>query len=87
MKITSAIGISPLGAYHALMYGRSMYFDVTRAKSELNWQPKFSNEEMFIDSYDWYLRNRNAVLAQKNDASHHRSAVKEGVLALVRRLL
>lgn len=87
MKITSAIGISPLGAYHALMYGRSMYFDVSRAKSELNWQPKFSNEEMFIDSYDWYLRNRDAVLAQKHGASHHRSAVKEGVLGLVKRFL
>jgi len=87
MKVTSALGVSPLGAYHALMYGRSMYFDITRARAELNWQPKFSNEEMFIDSYEWYLRNRDAVLAEGHGASHHRSAVKEGVLALVKRFL
>lgn len=86
MKVTSALGLSPLGAYHALMYGRSMYFDITKAKSELNWQPKFSNTEMFIDSYEWYLKNRESVLAQ-HGGSHHRSAVKQGVLGMVRHFL
>ena len=86
MKLTSAIGLSPLGAYHALMYGRSMYFDISKAKTELNWQPKFSNIEMFIESYDWYLKNREEVLAATS-GSHHRRAVKQGVLGLVKRLL
>lgn len=79
MKITSALGISPLGAYHALMYGKSMYFDTKKAESDLSWYPKHSNEEMFIDSYNWYLANRDAVL-QQTGGSHHRSAVKQGIL-------
>ncbi len=83
MKLTSKLGLSPLGAYHALMYGRSMYFDVSQAKHDLGWQPQFSNDEMFIDSYDWYLKNRTEVLAQTG-ASHHRSAVKQGALKLVK---
>lgn len=82
MKATSALGLSPLGAYHALMYGRSMYFDITRATSELGWKPKWSNDDMFIQSYEWYCRNRDQVLAA-HGASHHRSAVKQGVLALL----
>jgi nucleoside-diphosphate-sugar epimerase len=82
MKATSALGLSPLGAYHALMYGRSMYFDITRATSELGWKPKWSNDEMFVQSYEWYCRNRDQVLAA-HGASHHRSAVKQGVLALL----
>ena len=86
MKLTSAIGASPLGAYHALMYGRSMYFDISKATHELNWKPKFSNEEMFIDSYEWYLKNRELVISQSG-ASHHRSAVKQGVLSLVKKML
>lgn len=86
MKLTSAIGVSPLGAYHALMYGRSMYFDISKAADELNWKPKFSNEEMFIDSYEWYLKNREYIISQ-NGASHHRSAVKQGVLSLVKKIL
>ncbi|MEM1170761.1 MAG: NAD-dependent epimerase/dehydratase family protein [Cyanobacteria bacterium P01_H01_bin.35] len=83
MKITSALGISPLGAYHSLMYGRSMYFDISKSQSELGWQPQYSNEEMFIQSYDWYLKNRESVFTS-NRASHHRSAVKQGVLRLVK---
>ncbi|MDB6055275.1 MAG: UDP-glucose 4-epimerase, partial [Verrucomicrobiales bacterium] len=83
MKITNTLGLSPLGAYHALMYGRSMYFDITRAKQELGWQPRYSNNEMFVESYDWYCKNREAVLSSKG-ASHHRSGVKQGVLKLVK---
>jgi nucleoside-diphosphate-sugar epimerase len=82
MKVTSRVGVSPLGAYHALMYGKSMYFDISRTKRELGWAPKFSNEEMFADSYDWYVRHRDEVM-HRTDASHHRSPVKQGVLRAV----
>lgn len=86
MKMTSVLGLSPLGAYHALMYGRSMYFDINRARTELGWEPRFSNEEMFKSSYDWYVQNRERVLAERG-LSHHRSAVKQGVLNLVKWVL
>jgi nucleoside-diphosphate-sugar epimerase len=86
MKVSSAVGLSPLGAYHALMYGRSMYFDISRASTELGWKPRWSNDEMFIQSYEWYCRNREKVLAARG-ASHHRSAVKQGVLALLKWVL
>jgi len=86
MKLTSFLGLSPLGPYHALMYGRSMYFDSIRAKKELDWQPRYSNIEMFIESYQWYLSHRHQVLSARG-ASHHRSAVQEGVLRLVRKFL
>ncbi len=82
MKLTSLLGLSPLGAYHALMYGRSMYFDVQRTKRELDWAPRFGNVEMFCESYDWYLAHRGQVLARRG-ASPHRSPVKQGVLRLV----
>jgi nucleoside-diphosphate-sugar epimerase len=86
MKITSALGLSPLGAYHALMYGRAMYFGLDRATRELGWKPRWSNDEMLIESYEWYLAHRDEVL-RSSGASHHRSAVKQGVLRLVQALL
>ena len=43
MKLTSALGLSPLVPYHAMMYGRSLYFDTTRVKTELGWNSKWSN--------------------------------------------
>ena len=86
MKLTSVLGLSPLGAYHALRYGRSMYFDIAKAKSQLGWKPKYSNLQMFIESYGWYLANREQVL-RSHSGSHHRSAVKQGALKLVKWML
>jgi nucleoside-diphosphate-sugar epimerase len=86
MKATSRLGLSPLGAYHSLMYGREMYFDVSKAKNLLGYSARFSNEEMFRDSYDWYLAHREEVLARKS-ASPHSSAVNQGILRLVSRVL
>jgi nucleoside-diphosphate-sugar epimerase len=86
MHLTSALGLSPLGPYHALMYGRSLFFDISKARAELGWQPRFSNNDMFEQSYDWYLKNRLNIL-QSSGSSRHRSAVKEGILSLVKHIL
>jgi nucleoside-diphosphate-sugar epimerase len=86
MNCTSALGLSPLGAYHAMMYGRSLYFDISKAQQELRWEPRYSTDQMFAQSYDWYLQNRETIL-RSSGASHHRSAVKQGLLALVKHVL
>lgn len=82
MELTSRAGLSPLGPYHSLMYGRAMYFDISKAKKELGYAPKWGNVEMFCQSYDWYLKHREEVFGRR-DASHHRSPVKQGVLRAV----
>ncbi|MFC1481844.1 NAD-dependent epimerase/dehydratase family protein [Candidatus Neomarinimicrobiota bacterium] len=86
MKITSMVGLSPLSGYHSLMYGRSLYFDISKIQEELGWQPKYSNDEMFMESYAWYLKHRDHILGATG-ASHHRSSVNEGILSLVRKFL
>ena len=86
MRVTSALGLSPLGPYHALMYGRSLYFDLTKPREELGWSARRGTVEMFCESYDWYVENREAVLESRG-ASHHRSALNEGILSLVKRIL
>jgi nucleoside-diphosphate-sugar epimerase len=82
MQATSRIGLSPLGAYHALMYGRAMYFDISRTKRELDWSPRHGNIDMFCESYDWYVAHRDEVMARRG-ASHHRSPVRQGILRAV----
>lgn len=84
MKVTSTLGLSPLGPYHALMYGRSLYFDVTRAQAELGWYAQWSNAEMICQSYDWYIRHKAELMRQRG-GSPHRSPVRQGVLGLIKR--
>ena len=61
MKIFSTLRLSPLGPYHAMMYGKSMYFDTQKAQRELNW-PKYSNNMMVLESYKNYIWSRNEIL-------------------------
>lgn len=81
-----SLGLSPLGPYHALMYGRPLWFDISRARRELHFQPRFSNIQMLCQSYDWYLANRDTIL-QRTGASPHSMAVKQRALRLVPHML
>jgi nucleoside-diphosphate-sugar epimerase len=85
MGLTSRIGLSPLGPYHALMYGRELYFGISDAVRELGYAPRYSNEEAICQSYDWYMANRGRI--GSGGASAHKSAVRKGVLALAPALL
>lgn len=87
MTISSITNLSPLGAYHAKMYGSSMFFDLKKAKNDLGWVSNFSNQEMIKESFDWYVSNRNDVLSNSKKRSHHKSLVKQGILSLIGKLL
>lgn len=82
MKLSGRLGLTPLADYHALMYGRELYFDVSDAERELGWSPRFSNDEMIADSYEYYLAHREEIRVRRN-ASHHRSPARLGALDLL----
>lgn len=85
MTFMNKLGVSPLGPYHALMYGREMYFDIADAQRELGYQPEFSDAEAICESYDWYIANRQQT--SRAGLSHHKSAVRKGVVALAPHML
>ncbi len=90
MRAVAGIGAAPFAPYHWLLYGESLWFDTTRARSELGWEPAHSNADMVIESYEWFLahRDRLGVPAEAGGpaGSHHQSPVRLGVLRLLRRL-
>lgn len=83
MGVTSALGLSPLGPYHSLMYGREMYFDIAKAKTELGYTPQYSDIEAICESYDTYMANKHQIASGGERKSHHLSPVKQGILTLV----
>ena len=84
MNLSSSLGLSPLGPYHALMYGRSLYFETNQTFKILGFKPHYDNKSMIIESYDWYVKNRNTILnlGSKN-ASLHQSPLKQRILKLI----
>jgi len=87
IEFFSKLGLVPLGAYHALMYGESFYFDTQYSRAKLNWNPRFSNQEMFQAAFDWYVDNRSRIRNAGASYSHHRSPVKRGLLDILNKFL
>ena len=82
MNIASKIKLSPLGPYHSLMYGRSLYFNIDKARRELGFSPKFTTKQMFRESYDWFINNHKKI--EVNNKSLHNKPVKEHLLKVLR---
>tara|TARA_B100000780_G_scaffold278842_1_gene253968 strand:- start:1406 stop:2431 length:1026 start_codon:yes stop_codon:yes gene_type:complete len=74
----SKINLIPLQEYHFKVYGKSVFFDISKAKKILNWQPKFSNEQSIIASYENYLLIKDDL--KKDNYSPHNSILKKGLL-------
>ncbi len=78
MHGAAALRLAPFAPYHWTMYAKSLWFDIDHARDLLGWQPTYSNVEMLIDSYEWFLGNRASTDA--GGRSHHRTTAKQGAL-------
>lgn len=84
MKTFSGAKLLPFAPYHWLLYGESLWFDTTKARTQLDWAPTIGNAEMLIESYEWFQAHRTNLDA--GGVSHHQSPVPLGVLKLLKRL-
>ncbi len=84
MHLSATLGITPFAPYHWLMYSKSMWFDLDHLREQLDWTPTWSTDEMFAQSYDWFVEHR--AQADDSGASHHRRTAKQGALQVVKRM-
>ena len=82
LKFLDFLNLSPLVPWHYLSYHKDFYFDV-EPLLKLGWKPKYSNDAMFKESYDWYINNYNNSLNSES-GSPHRNKVKEKLLWLIK---
>ena len=83
LRVLDWLRLSPLAPWHYLTYHKAFYFDV-QPLLQLGWKPRYSNDEMFRESYDWFLANKNR-LAVEAAASPHRSVVRQRLIGLLKR--
>jgi nucleoside-diphosphate-sugar epimerase len=53
--------LSPLAEWHYKTAHRDSFVDASKAERLLGWQPRLSNRDALIQTYDWYLANRGKV--------------------------
>ena len=81
MRLSARLGLTPFAPYHWLMYSKSMWFDIEHAREQLGWEPRWSTDAMFAQSYDWFLSHRRDTAT---GASHHRRTAEQGLLRAVK---
>jgi nucleoside-diphosphate-sugar epimerase len=84
LRLLDKFNLSPLADWHYLTYHKDFYFDISKIKNRLGWQPTYSNNEMLIESYKWYRDHRQQ--AQSQLGTTHRKAVRQRMLGIVRSL-
>jgi nucleoside-diphosphate-sugar epimerase len=84
MHALATLGLAPFAPYHWLLYSESLFFDVTKARSELGWEAQHSNASMVIESYEWFRAHRK--VADDGARSHHQSPVRLGLLRALKSL-
>jgi nucleoside-diphosphate-sugar epimerase len=84
LQALDLLRLSPLAPWHYLTYHKPFCFDV-RHVLELGWKPRYSNDEMFRESYDNFLAG-GCDQGSKSAFSPHRKRVKESVLWLLKKV-
>ena len=82
LQILDLMRLSPLMDWQYKVADKPFYFDISKAKKLLGWQPLDSNVKMFTDSYDWYIDNFTDSVSVYG--STHRQAVRQRALRLLR---
>ena len=63
LRALELMRLSPLAQWHYKTAHRDSFVDDSKAERLLGWQPRFSNREALIATYDWYFANRGRVSA------------------------
>ena len=83
--LVAELGLAPFAPYHWLLYGESLWFDTTRARTELGWQPA-ALQRLDGRSSPTSGSSRTGRELGRGGGSHHQSPVRPGLLRLLKLL-
>jgi nucleoside-diphosphate-sugar epimerase len=83
MWLLDKLDQSPLTTFHYKTIDKSFYFDISKAKKDLEWEPKDSNADCMVRGYEWFI---NSEVQNKNISEGHRQSPDQGLLKLLQRL-
>jgi nucleoside-diphosphate-sugar epimerase len=75
--------LSPLAEWHYRTAHKDSFVAIDKARRLLGWEPRLSNAQTLIATYDWYLANRESL---GGAGVTHRVPWNQRALGLVKRL-
>lgn len=64
LGILEKFNLSPIAAWHYKTLPAPSYVSIEKAEKILKWHPKKSNEQLLLENYKWYEKNRNEILGR-----------------------
>ncbi len=83
LYLMDKINLLPLADWHYRTAFLPCYFDVSKAKDLLSWKPHYSNDEMFFESYGWYVKHTEDIYGAETK-SPHTSILKRKILRILK---
>lgn len=77
--------LSPIAAWHYKTMPVDSYISIEKAERLLYFKPKKSNEQLLIESYDWYKNHRNEII--NKIGTTHRVGWNFKILNLIKKFL
>ncbi len=84
LGVLDKLNLSPIAPWHYKTMPIDSYVDVKKAEKILHWKPKKSNQELLVESYQWYKKHRNEIVNRVGDT--HRVGWNFRVLNLTKYL-
>lgn len=84
LSFLSFLKLSPIYKWVYDTADKDSYVSSELITKELNWQPKFSNVDALVNTYNWYIQEGKEM--SKIKGTGHRVAWKHGIIKLVKHL-
>jgi nucleoside-diphosphate-sugar epimerase len=81
MWVLDTLDLSPLTTFHYKTIDKDFYFDISKAKQDLNWEPQDSNADCMRRGYEWFVESQPST----DVGEGHRKAPDQGLLRVLRR--
>ena len=65
LSVLEALNLSPLVAWHYKTFPVNSYVSIEKAKKKLNYKTTKSNQDILIESYDWYKLHRKEFIGKQ----------------------
>jgi nucleoside-diphosphate-sugar epimerase len=85
LRLFESMGLSPLYAWVYATADKDSFVSTEKIERALGWEPRYSNAEALIRSYQWYLEHYQEV--EGVSGITHRVAWDQGILRVFKRIL
>ncbi len=86
LEVFNKLGLSPLYPWVYATADKDSFVSTDKIERALNWEPRYSNAEALIRSYQWYLEHYREVEGAGSGVTH-RVAWDQGILGLFKKFL